>query len=230
VFTAVAGVAQTALHLEILRGEGSNNNALHGPAISPAVRVLDGGGQPIAGVLVVFSSPAEGAGVVFSGFDAEATALTDDSGVAVAPRVRPAGANGPVEIHVLASHAGQIANCVIHQMNLGVGGDADRSRELDVVRLPPAQQEGTKSTAASGFSVRVEDAKGIPVPLAAVSFVLRRVGNGGKAEEISRTVATAGQNGEATGFVPKRSGNGNLEFMVEATEHGRRATRYFRIN
>jgi hypothetical protein len=226
----VAGVAQAALHLEVLRGEGSNNNALHGPAISPAVRVLDGGGQPIAGVLVVFSSPAEAASVVFSGFDAEATALTDDSGVAVAPRVRPAGGNGPVEIHVLASHAGEFANCVIHQMNLGVGGDADRERELDVVRLPPAKQEGTKSTVASGFSVRVEDAKGIPVPLAAVSFVLRRVGNGGKAEEISRTVATAGQNGEATGFVPKRSGNGNLEFMVEATERGRRATRYFRIN
>ncbi|MDR3718716.1 MAG: hypothetical protein P4K98_07930 [Bryobacteraceae bacterium] len=218
------------MHLEILRGEGANDNALNGPAILLAVRALDEAGQPVAGALVVFSPPTEGPSVVFSGFEAEAHASTGDSGVAVAPRVRPVGGNGPVAIQVLASHSGEFANCVIHLMNLGVAGDADREPELDVVRLRPAAREGRKSAAASSFSVRVEDAQGRPVPLAEVLFVLRRVGHGGAAEEIARTPATADRNAEATAPIPKRSGNRNLEFMVQAAEHGRRATRYFRID
>ena len=225
----IAPPARAALHVEVVRGEGSNNNALQGPAVLLAVRVLDEAGQPVTGALVVFSSPTGGPSVEFSGFEAEANTLTGDSGVAVAPRVRPVGGNGPVEIRVLASRAGEFANCVIHQMNLGVDGNADWEGELDVVRLRPAR-EGRKVAAASSFSVRVEDARGRPVPLAAVLFVLRRVGRGGEAEELSRTPSTAGENGEATAPLPKRSGKRNLEFMVQAAEHGRRATRYFPID
>jgi hypothetical protein len=179
-------------------------------------------------VLVVFSPPAKGASLVFAGFDSDADALTDESGVAVAPHIRPTGGNGPVEIRVTANHAGQFANCVIHQINLGVEREAEREKELDVVRLPGAMPPGSKP-ATSGLLIRVEDAKGSPVPLATVLFVLRRVSNTGKTEELSRTAVTAGQNGEAFGTIPKGSGKGGLEFMVQAAEGGRRATRYFRI-
>lgn len=227
-FAPVTSPVRAALRLEILRGEGSNNNAVQGTAISPAVRVLDEGGQPLAGVLVVFSPPAKGASLVFAGFDSDADALTDESGVAVAPHVRPTGGNGPVEIRVMASHAGEFANCVINQINLGVEGEAEREKELDIVRLPGVMPPGSKP-ATSGLLIRVEDAKGSPVPLATVLFVLRRVGNDGKAEELSRMTITAGQDGEAFGTIPKRSGNGRLEFMVQAAEGGRRATRYFSI-
>ena len=75
-----------ALRVEAVRGDGANNNAGQGIATAPGVRVLDGNGRPVEGALVIFSPPEKGASVTFAGFDSEATATTDDSGVAVAPK------------------------------------------------------------------------------------------------------------------------------------------------
>jgi hypothetical protein len=137
-----------------------------------------------------------------------------------APAVRPVTGDGPVEIRVTASQAGQFANAVIHQMNLGVGGSAARAQELDVVAVP-----GT-APAAKAFTVRVEDSEGRPVPLATVLLVLRKVG-GGKVEELDRQQGPTDEKGQLTGQFAKLLASGNLEFMVRADFDGRRATRYF---
>ena len=220
--------ASAALRLEIVRGDGSNNHAARATSVSPGVRVLDGEGKPVAGALVVFMPPREGASVVFAGYDAEAAVVTDGSGIGVAPRVRPSRANGPVEIRIVANHAGEFAHGIVHQMNLGVGDDSDRRAELDVAPAGEAAPQRKRSVDFE-FPVRVQDGDGKPVPGATVLFVLRRI-NGSKAEELSRISLAADERGEARGPVPKQLNKGQLEFVVQATQGERRATRFFRVD
>jgi hypothetical protein len=226
---AAGAAAPLALRVEAVRGDGANNNATLGIATAPAVRVLDGNGQPVEGALVIFSPPEKGVSVTFAGYDSVATAITDDSGVAVAPPLRPKGGNGPLEIRVTASYGSELANCAIRQINLGVGGDAERERELDVVRLPeevPASGQGPRGVE---FLVRLDDGMGRPAASASVVFTLRRVRSGGKTEELSRVATASGEDGKALALMPKRSG-ARLELVVQAEWNGRRATRYFPLN
>ena len=170
-----------------------------------------------------------GASIHFAGFDEDASTYTNESGIAVAPRIRPVGANGPVDIRVTASHAGDFANCVLHQINLGIEGEGNRENELTIVRLPSMRSPESRPDGPSDFLVRVEDAKGNPIPSAKVLCVLLRVIGGGKTEELSRITLTTGQNGEVVSTISKQSAKSHYEFVVEAFENGRRATRYFPI-
>ncbi|MGA2736182.1 MAG: hypothetical protein ABSG65_01895 [Bryobacteraceae bacterium] len=223
--------AAEALRIEVLRGDGANNNPAAAGEISAVVRVWDADGHPVAGALVVFSPPLAGASVVFAGFQSDATALTDDSGIAVAPRTRPAGANGPLEIRVTACWAGHSAAAVIRQINLGVGAVTHDERELNVVEraapLPPGRRRVREAT----MLVRVEDGKGLPVASAKVLFVLRRAAGGSEPLDLGSQTATSATNGEAdvTLTVPAPLGDSGLEFMVRAEFNGRRATRFFPV-
>jgi hypothetical protein len=220
--------AAETLRIEVLRGDGANNNAISGAAMSPVVRVSGADGKPVAGALVVFSPPSAGASVVFAGFEADATALTDESGIAAAPRTRPAGANGPLEIRVVATHAGLSATAAIRQINLGLAVPPDDEQELTVVRRP-APPVGRKRGRGATILVRVEDGKGRPVALAQVLFVLRKTAIGREPEELARQTSTSAANGEAGATLPAPSGNSVLEFMVRAEFNGRRATRFFPV-
>ena len=220
VLALLAGVAAGAIRVEVVRGEGSNNNAAQGSSISPVVRVTDESGNPVRDALVVFEAPTSGPSIDFGGAGPSAHGLSSETGVVAAPTVRPITGDGPVDIRVTASHAGQFANAVIHQMNLGVSGGPARAQELDVVLIPRA------SPSDKTFTVRVEDGDGHPAPLASVLLVLRRVA-GGKAEELDRQQGPTAENGQLTGEFAKLSAGGTLEFMVRADFDGRRATRYF---
>src|ERR1017187_474728 len=125
--------AAGAIRVEVLRGDGVNNNAILGEGTAPMVRVTDGNGNPVLDALVVFSAPESGASVDFGGSGPSAHGLTSDTGVVGTPPVRPVAGNGPVEIRVTASSSGQFANAIVHQMNLGVNGKAGCAQELDVV-------------------------------------------------------------------------------------------------
>jgi len=155
--------------------------------------------------------------------------LSSETGVVGAPAVRPVSGNGPVEIRVTASQAGQFANAVIHQMNLGVGGEAARAQELDVVEVRRDPPPGTPGGRSLDFAVRVEDGDGHPVQWATVVLVLRKVGAGGKIEELDRQQGPTSETGQLMGEFTKLSTAGTLEFMVRADFNGRRATRYFRV-
>jgi hypothetical protein len=216
--------AAFALRIEVLRGEGANNNASQNLGASMVVRVLDARGVAVPNALVVFSSPDSGATVEFAGQGAAAEVLTDESGIAAAPRVRALG-NGPVEIHVMANLDRDFANAVIHQMNLGAGDGPNRERELSLMRLPPAQNVAADPAQAAALGIRVEDGTGRAVPSATVLFVLRQDG-----KELSRTVVTTDSTGSAFGTVPERDRQAHIEFMVQAESEGRRTTDYFRLD
>ena len=223
------GAAAEALRIEVLRGDGANNNPGAGTATSPVVRVRNAAGRPVAGALVVFSPPQAGASVAFAGFPGDATALTDESGIAVAPRTHPAGANGPLEIRVTAIHAGRSATAAIRQINLGLAAATDDEQELTVVARPVPPATGRKRTRGPTLLVRVEDGKGRPVPLAKVLFVLCKGAGGSELEELARRTSVTAANGEAGTTLAAPSGDSRLEFMVQAEFNGRRATRFFPV-
>jgi hypothetical protein len=218
-----AADAAPALRIEVLRGEGANNNAAQNMGISPVIRVLDARGAAVAGALVVFTGPDSGAAVEFAGLGPSAQAFTDESGVAAAPRMHAIG-NGPVEIQVMANAERDFANIVIHQMNLGAGNGAGRERELSLTRVPPAE-DGADDPKANALGIRVEDGTGRAVSSATVLFVLREDG-----KEVSRTVVTSNSAGEAFMGLPEPRRQEHLECMVQAKSDGRLTTDYFRLD
>jgi hypothetical protein len=76
----------------------------------------------------------------------------------------------------------------------------------------------------------LEDEHGHPVSRAPLFFVLRKLGNGRTAKEVSRTMTFTNPQGEALWRLPTLPGKETLELMVEAESEGRRVTDYFRLN
>ena len=226
----VPALAAGGLRIEALRGDGANNNPALGVTVSPAVRLLDASGKPVPKALIVFTGPAAGPSVEFGSEGATAEAVTDESGVAIAPRLRAVGGNGPVEIRIMASRGGEFAHFVVHQMNLGVDADAGREAELSLVKLPEPAGSPKPSSRQSALRVKIEDGKGRPVASANVLFILRKLPAGGKIQEVSRASAQSDSAGEAAGQAPRPSGNAPLEFCVTAVSGERTVTAYFPVN
>ena len=105
-----AFAADTGLVIQVLRGAGANNNAVTGGFTSPMVRIVNSNGTPVAGALVVFMAPSTGASVDFAGNGNVAQTVSDETGSAPAPSLKPVAADGQVEIRVMATKEGRSAN------------------------------------------------------------------------------------------------------------------------
>jgi len=118
-------MAQTApkLNLVIVEGEGQINNIRQRTAREPIVQVEDENHRPVAGAVVVFLLPNQGASGTFADGSHTLTVITNDQGRAVAHGLRPNNSSGKFEIHVSASANGQTATAVIAQTNvIGAAG------------------------------------------------------------------------------------------------------------
>lgn len=219
--------AAAALSIDVVRGDGGNNNPATGRTVSPVIRVVDAG-KPVSNALVIFSSPETGPSFEFDEGGRSANTTTGESGTAVAPSGRPVGGNGPMEIRVVANHGGQFANAVIREMNVGVNFDSSRTTELDVFEVPQTAEPGRPGRTLRSV-VRVQDGNGMPVNGATVVFILRKLSSSGKVEKLAETTATSGANGEAAGVLPRQSANAHLECMIEANSAGRRVTEFLAI-
>jgi hypothetical protein len=120
----IPATAQVApmLNLVVLEGEGATNNIRQRTAREPIVQVQDENHKPVAGAMVVFTLPSNGAGGVFANGAKTLTMVTDDQGRAVARGFRPNGLKGQFQIRVSASHQGQTASTSINQSNAVVAG------------------------------------------------------------------------------------------------------------
>lgn len=125
---AVAQGAPPKISLVIVEGEGAINNVRLRTAREPIVQVEDENHKPIAGAVVVFTLPSQGASGTFAGSAHTLTVVTDNTGRAVARGLRPNNVQGQFQIHVNASYQGQTASAVIGQSNVlaaaGAGGAA----------------------------------------------------------------------------------------------------------
>jgi hypothetical protein len=228
-----AGIACAAdpLVIQILRGASTNNNAIAG-STSPVVRIVTSGGVPVPGALVVFTAPSTGASVDFTGYGRVAQAITDETGSAAAPSVKPAGADGQVEIRVMATKDGRSANASIFQMNLGVSRSSEPPDALEIVVIPdadlPTLADVERSARRRRIGFRIEDSVGNPVPGAQVQMAVEVRRRSGKIEPLERIDRISAGDGWVLATVD-RSGTDPLELTVRATMKGRMATRYFTL-
>jgi hypothetical protein len=120
--------AQTALpatlQIVILEGDGAINNIRQRTAREPVVQVVDENRKPVAGAMVLFSSPDRGAGAVFSNGSKTFITYTDAEGKASAKGMRPNQTSGQYQIVVNASFRGLVAVARIAQANAVAGAAA----------------------------------------------------------------------------------------------------------
>jgi hypothetical protein len=130
--------AAPMLNLVVVEGEGATNNIRQRTARAPVVQVEDENHKPVAGAIVVFTLPSNGAGGAFTNGVRTLTMVSDSKGQAVAEGFRPNGLKGQFKIHVNASFQGQTANTEITQTNAaltssGTIASAGASTKLIVV-------------------------------------------------------------------------------------------------
>jgi hypothetical protein len=110
--------AAPKLNLVIVEGEGALNNIRQRTAREPIVQVEDENHKPIAGAVVVFLLPNQGASGAFANGARTLTMTTDAQGRAVARGFRPNNVAGQMQMRVTASFQGQVASATITQMNV----------------------------------------------------------------------------------------------------------------
>jgi hypothetical protein len=122
----IPATAQVApmLNLVVVEGEGAVNNIRQRTAREPIVQVQDENHKPVAGAIVVFTLPSNGAGGTFANGAHTLTVATDTQGQAVAHGLKPNGVQGQFKIHVNASHNGQNTSLDIAQANAIAAGTA----------------------------------------------------------------------------------------------------------
>jgi hypothetical protein len=110
-----------SLHVVVLEGDGAINNIRSPRAKEPVVRVEDGNNQGVAGAVVTFLLPADGAGGVFGDGGSSLTLTTDDRGEAVARGLHANRLAGTFQIRVSASRGGWTGAATITQTNVDPG-------------------------------------------------------------------------------------------------------------
>jgi hypothetical protein len=118
---ALMSAQQAAPELQILviGGEGSINNVKQRTAREPIVEVRDRNNRPVAGALVLFEAPRNGASGTFTGGSSSLRVTTDAQGRAVGQGFHPNDANGNFQLEVSATFNGLTAATVIHMSNSG---------------------------------------------------------------------------------------------------------------
>jgi len=114
----------TGLSITIVEGEGAINNIRQRVNREPIVQVEDQNRRPVAGAVVVFLLPDQGASGTFPNGSRMLMVVTDNQGRAAARGIRPNNQSGPMQIRVTASFQGLTASSVITQTNAAVAGTA----------------------------------------------------------------------------------------------------------
>ncbi len=112
------------LNLVVVEGEGAINNIRQRTAREPIVQVEDENHKPVAGAVVVFLLPDQGASGTFANGSHTLTVTTDAQGRAVAHGFKPNSVQGQFNMRVSASFQGKTASATISQTNVVAGAAA----------------------------------------------------------------------------------------------------------
>jgi hypothetical protein len=105
------------LNLVVVEGEGATNNIRQRTARAPVVQAEDENYKPVAGAIVVFTLPSNGASGAFADRARILTMVSDSKGQPAPNGFRANGIKGQFKIHVNASFQGQTAATEIAQTN-----------------------------------------------------------------------------------------------------------------
>jgi hypothetical protein len=162
----------TRLNIVIVEGGGAVNNIQERVAREPIVQVEDENRKPVAGAVVVFLLPNQGAGGAFADGANSLTVTTDESGRAVARGFRPNNNIGNYTVRVRASLGGVSTSTNISMSNAaGVGA-------------------GAGGAAAAGISAKALAIIAVAAAAAVTGVVIgvTRGGNNGAAPSVPVTV------------------------------------------
>ena len=116
--------AQEMLNLIVVEGEGAINNIRQRTARETIVQVEDENRKPVAGAVVVFTLPHQGAGGTFADGAQMLTVTTDAQGRAVAQGLRVNRIAGRWEMRVNASLGNRTGSVTVTQTNAVAGAAA----------------------------------------------------------------------------------------------------------
>ena len=104
------------LHIEILKGDRGVNIIKKKTAVTPVVEVKDRNNLPVAGIVVLFTSPSDGPSVNFLNGERTFSAVTDANGQASATALQPVN-SGSFQIQVSANDKAEVATATISMTN-----------------------------------------------------------------------------------------------------------------
>ncbi len=149
---AEAEPAQPAgqLKIEVLEGDGAQNDINAGTATAPKVRVLNESGNPVEGAEVVFQLPMGGPSGVFSGWVRTQTLRTDASGVAAASGLTPNEIAGDFNIKVTVTDGNSRGAATIPQTNVRIAAKRSHTTRWIIIGAIAAGAVAAIAVAASG--------------------------------------------------------------------------------
>lgn len=110
--------AAGGLNILIIEGEGAINNIKQRTARETIVQVEDENHKPVAGAVVVFTTPNQGATGVFADGSHIFTTTTDNAGRASYRGLRLTNTSGKMEVRVNATSQGRTGSATISQTNI----------------------------------------------------------------------------------------------------------------
>ena len=121
-------VRPPSIKVEVVGGQASTNNIKTRKGIEPVALVTDERGQPVSGVMVIFTLPETGPGGAFADGSKRAIVYTNAEGKATARGLTPNTTAGKFQIMVNASFHGFTSSTTVDQTNVlpegGKGGSA----------------------------------------------------------------------------------------------------------
>jgi hypothetical protein len=171
-FSVLAAQQPPELQILVIGGEGSINNVKQRTAREPVIEVRDRNNRPVAGALVLFEAPRNGASGTFFGGSPTLRVTTDPLGRAVGQGFRPNNVGGDFGIQVSASHQGVTATTTIHMTNFvgaaaagaGAGAAAGHGKLIGIlIGIGAAAAAGTAYAVTRSGNSTPSPGSGTPV-------------------------------------------------------------------
>jgi hypothetical protein len=115
---AQAPAAPNKMFIQVLEGEGALNDIRDRTAREPIVQIEDENHKPIAGALVIFSTPGSGPSATFANGLTTFQTTTLEDGRAVATGFKPNGVAGSYQVQVHATSGNLSSQSVINETNI----------------------------------------------------------------------------------------------------------------
>lgn len=153
------------LNLIVIEGDGAINNVKQRVTREPIVQVEDENRKPVAGAVVAFTLPNQGASGSFVNGSRMLTVTTDANGRATMSGMRANNVPGKMEIRVNASHRGQSASTTLTATNIAAAGAAIATGTLVTILAVVG------GAAAAGIAVAATRGNGTTTPASTPTVV-----------------------------------------------------------
>jgi hypothetical protein len=146
----LAQAQESAVGIQVVEGDGAINSIRLRRAHDPVVRVVDAGGEPVAGAVVTFLLPATGPSGSFGESGLSLTVQTDSRGMAAGRGLRPNGIAGQFRMRVTTSWQGVPAAATLVQTNAEPVIKSGHGKTIAILAVVAGAVAGGAAVAARG--------------------------------------------------------------------------------